>query len=52
MRATLEKAPESSMAMPKDMVTVRIQKRLGVLQAQMIQTIVMFEVFHKTPAEL
>jgi penicillin-binding protein 1A len=47
MRATLEKAPESSMAMPKDMVTVRISKTTGCPASSDDTDDVMFEVFHK-----
>lgn len=47
MRAALEKAPESSMAMPKDMVTVRISKTTGCPASSDDTDDVMFEVFHK-----
>ena len=47
MRATLENAPESSMNMPKDMVTIRISKITGCPANSNETDDVMFEVFHK-----
>jgi membrane carboxypeptidase/penicillin-binding protein len=47
MRATLENAPESSMNMPKDMITVRISKITGCPANSNETDDVMFEVFHK-----
>jgi penicillin-binding protein 1A len=47
MRITLENAPESSMNMPKDMVTVRISKITGCPANSNDTDDVMFEVFHK-----
>ena len=47
MRTTLDKAPESSMKMPKDMITVRISKITGCPAKSNDTNEIMFEVFHK-----
>ena len=47
IRTTLENAPNSIMAMPKDMVTVRISKKTGCPAKSDDTDDVMFEVFHK-----